>query len=243
MPEGPSIVILKEAIARFNRKTIIKASGTATIDVKRLESKTIRHIKTWGKHLLICFDGFFIRIHLLMFGTYFVDSKKAGPPRLGLTFKKGQLNFYTCAVKQTEGSPDEVYDWSADVMNAKWDSKKALGKIKELPAALICDLLLDQEIFSGVGNIIKNEILFTCRIHPQSLAGNIPAAKKRALVKEASNYSFDFLRWKKEGVLKKHWQVYTKKTCPRCDISLEKAYPGKTKRRSFFCNNCQVKYS
>lgn len=243
MPEGPSIVILKEAIARFNRKKISKASGTATIDLKRLNNKTIRQIKTWGKHLLICFDGFFIRIHLLMFGTYFIDSKKPGPPRLGLVFKNGQLNFYTCAVKLTEGSPDEVYDWSADVMNTKWDGKKATGKLRELQAAFICDVLLDQEIFSGVGNIIKNEILFACRIHPRSLAGKIPAAKKRALVKKAASYSFDFLGWKKEGTLKKHWQVYTKKTCPRCNIPLEKAYPGKTKRRSFFCNNCQVKYS
>lgn len=243
MPEGPSIVILKEAIARFSRKKIIKACGTAAIDLKRLENKSIRHIKTWGKHLLICFDGFFVRIHLLMFGTYYIDSRKKGPPRLGFTFKNGELNFYTCAVKLTEGTADEVYDWTADVMNKQWDGKKAIKKIKEVQDALICDVLLDQAIFSGVGNIIRNEILFNCRIHPQSRAKNIPAAKKRALVKEAAGYSVDFLRWKKEGVLKKHWQVYSRKTCPRCNIPLTKAYPGKTKRRSFFCNNCQVKYS
>ena len=242
MPEGPSIVILKETIAPFKGKKLLKASGNAAIDMHRLENKTIRSIRTWGKHLLICFDGFFVRIHLLMFGTYLINSKKTTPLKLGLQFKNGQLNFYTCAVKIIEGGPNDTYDWSADIMNKKWDGRKAIKKLKQTPDALICDLLLDQEIFSGLGNIIRNEILFISRIHPQSTMAAIPPARLRALVKEAVSYSFDFLQWKKEGTLKKHWLAYSKKICPRCHIPLIKSYPGKTKRRSFFCNNCQEKY-
>jgi endonuclease-8 len=242
MPEGPSIVILQEAIARFNRKKVVEATGNAKIDMKRLEGKTIRSIKTWGKHLLICFDGFFIRIHLLMFGTYRINERKETAPRLSLQFKKDELNFYTAAIKLVEGDPDDVYDWSADVMNKNWDAKKALKKIKENGAELICDVLLDQAIFSGVGNIIKNEILFITRIHPKSKVGKIPVARVKALIAEAVSYSFDFLRWKKAFELKKHWLAYGKKTCPRCKIPLHKEYPGKRKRRSFFCDNCQVAY-
>ena len=242
MPEGPSIVILKEAIAQFNHKKVLKASGNAKIDMKRMEGKTIRRIESWGKHLLICFDGFYIRIHLLMFGTYRINEKKTTPLRLGLQFKKDELNFYTAAIIMKDGDPDEAYDWSADVMNEAWDQKKALKKLKAYPDELICDVLLDQEIFSGVGNIIKNEILFITRIHPESKVGKIPAVKMKALVKEAVSYSFDFLRWKKAFELKKHWLAYGKKTCPRCKIPLHKEYPGKRERRSFFCDNCQVLY-
>jgi endonuclease VIII len=242
MPEGPSIVILKEAIARFNRKKILNATGNAKIDMKRLENKTIRSIRSWGKHLLICFDGFFIRIHLLMFGTYRINETKTTPLRLGLRFKNDELNFYTCAVRLVEGDPDEIYDWTADVMNELWDEKKALKKLKEQPGELICDALLDQDIFSGVGNIIKNEILFITCIHPESKTGTIPAKKLNVLVKEAVSYSFDFLKWKKAFELKKHWLAYGKKTCPRCQIKLHKEYPGVRKRRSFFCNNCQERY-
>lgn len=242
MPEGPSIVILKETIARFNHKKVLKATGNAKIDMERLQNKTIHNIRSWGKHLLICFDGFFIRIHLLMFGTYRINETKTTPLKLGLTFKKDALNFYTCAVKLEEGDPDETYDWSADVMNDQWDAKKAFQKVKSNPDAMICDVLLDQAIFSGVGNIIKNEILFITRIHPESRAGNIPAAKMKALIKEAVGYSFDFLRWKKALELKKHWLAYGKKICPCCKIPLHKAYPGVRKRRSFFCNHCQVLY-
>ena len=242
MPEGPSIIILKETISRFNRKKILAATGKAPIDMDRLQGKTIRAIKTWGKHLLICFDGFFVRIHLLMFGTYLVNETKKTPLQLGLTCKNATLNFYTCSVKLAEGDVNDAYDWSADVMNADWNGKKARKKLKAEPTQLVCDALMDQDIFSGVGNIIKNEILFISRIHPESKVGKIPGPKMKELVDQAALYPFDFLRWKKAGTLKKHWLAYAKKICPRCHIPLHKAYPGKAKRRSFFCNNCQEKY-
>jgi endonuclease-8 len=107
---------------------------------------------------------------------------------------------------------------------------------------MACDALLDQNIFAGVGNIIKNEVLFRIRLHPESLVGNVPEPVINELIAEARNYSFDFLEWKKAFVLKKHWLAHTKKTCPRCNIPFVKKYAGKTKRRSFFCTNCQVLY-
>ena len=107
---------------------------------------------------------------------------------------------------------------------------------------LSCDALLDQNIFSGSGNIIKNEVLFRIKVHPLSKVGALPAKQLNALVREARNYSFDFLEWKKAFVLKKHWLAHTKSTCPRCKIPLIKEYLGKTQRRSFFCNNCQELY-
>jgi endonuclease-8 len=107
---------------------------------------------------------------------------------------------------------------------------------------LACDALLDQNIFAGCGNIIKNEVLFRIRVHPESRLGKLPTKQLNALIKEARKYSFDFLQWKKQYVLKKHWLAHTKKTCARCKIPLIKKHLGKTNRRSFFCNKCQVIY-
>ncbi len=242
MPEGPSIIILKEAALFFKRKRVLKATGNAKIDLQKLQNKTVVDFKSWGKHFLICFDGFFLRIHLLMFGTYRINEKKDSMPRLSLQFKNGEMNFYTCSVQLIEKDPDEVYDWSSDVMNAKWDERKATKKLMEIPETLVCDALLDQTIFSGVGNIIKNEVLFRTRIHPLSKVGKLPLDQQEELLREAVQYSFDFLEWKKAFVLKKHWLVNGKKICPRCHIPLHKEYLGKTNRRSFFCNNCQALY-
>ena len=162
---------------------------------------------------------------------------------LSFLFENGELNFYACAVRLIAGNLNEIYDWSADVMSQEWDPAKAKKKLKALPEMLVCDALLDQNIFSGAGNIIKNEVLFRICVHPESKVGKLPTKQLNALIKEARNYSFDFLKWKKQFVLKKHWLAHTKKTCQRCKVPLVKQYLGRTNRRSFFCNNCQVLYA
>lgn len=124
-------------------------------------------------------------------------------------------------------------------MSKERNPAAALEKLSNLPNALACDVLLDQNIFAGVGNIIKNEVLFRIRVHPLSTMANLPPELKKSLVEEARNYSFDFLKWKKEFTLKAHWLAHAKKICPRCNIPLHKEYLGKTNRRSFFCTNCQ----
>lgn len=242
MPEGPSIVILKEALAPFEgRKVLAVAGSTRTIDLQQLKNKTVT-FKSWGKHFLICFPKFTIRIHFLLFGSYLINERKKATPRLQLHFTNGEVNFYACSIKMIEEPLDEVYDWSTDVMNKAWSDKKALDKLKEVPDMLVCDAALNQDIFAGAGNIFKNEVLFRIKVHPASEVGNLPLRKRKELVKEMVVYAFDFLKWKKAFVLKQHWQAHTKKICPRCNIPLIKKHMGKTNRRTFYCENCQKRY-
>jgi endonuclease-8 len=112
------------------------------------------------------------------------------------------------------------------VLSDAWDAAAARRKLRSMPDALVCDALLDQNVFAGVGNIIKNEVLFRIRVHPLSKLGALPAHKLRALVEQARQYSFDFLEWKKAFVLREHWLVHTKRSCPRCNVPLTKAYLG-----------------
>lgn len=107
---------------------------------------------------------------------------------------------------------------------------------------MVCDALLDQNIFAGVGNIIKNEVLFKIHVQPETKVGDLPSGKTDELVKEARDYSFQFLEWKKQFVLKKNWLAHTKKTCPQCNLPFTNKHLGKTNRRSFYCTNCQKLY-
>jgi endonuclease-8 len=244
MPEGPSIVILKEETLLFKGKKILSVEGnTKTIEKDLLKNKTVIDFKSWGKHFLICFKGFTVRIHFLLFGSYRVNEPKDSPVRLGLKFKNGTLNFYACSVKMLEGDLDELYDWKTDVMNDQWEPSEAKKRLKTIPDALVCDALLNQTIFAGVGNIIKNEVLYRIKVHPQSTIGKLPAVKLNQLIKEARNYSFDFLKWKKKYELKKHWLAHTKKTCVNCNGPITKQYLGTTNRRTFFCVRCQKLYT
>lgn len=243
MPEGPSIVILRELTESFSGKEILHAEGNSKIDIERLVGKKIHAIRSWGKHFLIEFAGFSLRIHFLMFGSYRINERKDAVPRLSLQFSAHhELNFYSCAVKYIESPLDEIYDWRTDVMAAQWSPAIALKKLRALPEKFVCDALLDQDLFAGVGNIIKNEVLFRIRVHPLSTVGGLSPAKLRDLVKHARQYSFEFLEWKKRYVLREHWLAHNKRDCPRCKIPYTKAHLGKTNRRSFFCERCQKKY-
>jgi endonuclease-8 len=241
--EGPSLLILKEQVKIFKRRKICKASGTVTkIEPKMLAGERIVDFKTWGKHFLIVFKSFSLRIHFLMFGSYRINEGKVVTPKLQFKFDNGELNLYACSIERLDEDLATVYDWSGDIMNDLWNPAKARRKIRKHPEVTVSDILLDQNIFGGVGNIIKNEVLFRIRVHPETSVGSLPPRKLAALIREARNYSFDFYRWKKVFALSKNWLIYTKRKCPECKGPVTKRYTGLTRRRSFVCERCQIFY-
>ncbi|UZT98798.1 endonuclease [Chryseobacterium fluminis] len=244
MPEGPTIVLMKEDLQKFTGKKVIKADGNAQFEKAPLEGKILLEIRTFGKQTYLVFDEFAIRIHLLMFGSYEVDenTKPDRQLRLSLNFKEGAVYFYTCNVKRVDLEFLSGIDWEADVMSDGWNAEKAKKKLKSNPEMMVCDALMDQDIFSGVGNIIKNEVLFRIGVQPESMLGKMPARKISELITEARNYSFDFLQWKRDFVLKKHWLAHTKKICPKCGNKMIKKQTGLGKRRSFYCETDQKLY-
>jgi endonuclease-8 len=245
MPEGPSIYIITEAIRPLLKGQIVAtAHGNAKIDMQAITGKKVMGVRSWGKHLLISFPGITIRIHFLMWGSYSINDQTRPDRSLRLCLATGdnRIFFYTCAIKVLEKNWKEDYDWEADLLSKKWNASRARKKLKALPEIMVCDAILDQNIFAGAGNIFKNEVLYRIKVHPETKIKNLPPRKLTELVNEVHNYSYDFLEWKKQFVLKKNWLAHTKRTCKRCDLPLIKKHMGKTQRRTFFCKNCQVKY-
>jgi endonuclease-8 len=244
VPEGPSIVILREEAAGFEGHVVSKVAGNSRLDLQRMRGERITALCSWGKHFLIRFPTFAMRVHFMLFGSYRINERREAAPRMSLQFKGGgELNFYACSLRYIEGDLDAVYDWSADVMADAWDPARARRKLRARPEMLAADALLDQTIFSGVGNIIKNEVLHRIRVHPESQVGALSPRKLGELVKQAREYSFDFLRWKKAFELRKHYQVHTRTICPRDGNRLTyRAKLGRAQRRAFFCEHCQKLY-
>jgi endonuclease-8 len=243
MPEGPALVILKEEVKPFKGKQVIAAGGYSGIDTSLILKQKINDFKTWGKIFLIIFPTCTVRIHFLLFGSYSINERKENTnPRLCLQFKKGELNFYMCSAKILQNDLNEIFDWSADVMNPEWDEQAALDKLMNSKDTLVCDALINQDIFSGVGNIIKNEVLYRVGVHPLSKIGSLKRYKLVQLIRETRTYSFDFLKWKKEGVLQENWKVHRKECCPKHDTPLKMKILGKAKRKAYYCEKCQVLY-
>jgi endonuclease-8 len=167
--EGPSIVILVEEAQKFIGQRVKECAGSSkVIDPKALCGQKLMDLKSWGKHFLLIFERQILKVHFLLFGSYRIDDSRPGlAPRLSLRFKSGEIFFYACSIRELTEPLSSLYDWKIDVMSPEWDEKRVVNKLAKEGDALLCDVLLDQEIFAGVANIIKNEVLFRLRLHPR----------------------------------------------------------------------------
>ncbi len=238
--EGPSLVLLVEQLKPFTKKKILAAQGVAPVNLEMIANGSLKAVKSWGKHLLLVFDKTIIRIHFLMFGSYRINATIERDPKLSLKFAEGTVNFYSCAVKEISKEDFKAYDWTIDLMAKEWDEKIVVKRLRSQPNAMICDLLMDQDIFPGLGNIIKNEVLYLRRQQPEVRLKELSAKEQLALVRESRNYCFQFYEWKKIDQLKRNWKIFRKRKCPECrgDLSIRKT--GFGQRVSFFCTNCQL---
>ena len=189
MPEGPSILHLKNQLLPFKGKIVTEAGGYGPMPTGWINGKKLSDIKTWGKHLLFIFSNGTVWVHLGLFGDVLVNERKKVNRSFYLEFATGEINGYVVRAEKLPASPAKVYDWRTDVLSKDFDPLYVKSLIKEKISKTIGDVLMDQKIFSGVGNILRNETLYRAGIHPLSVTGKIPAAKITRLVKEASKYA------------------------------------------------------
>jgi endonuclease-8 len=240
--EGPSLVIACEEFKPFLKQEITSATGTASLPFDQIQGSKIEKVESWGKHLILNFSSLTVRIHFLMFGSYRIQNpRKNRIPKLELHFGREKIFFYSCAIKNLSEDWRKMYDWSTDLMSTKWDAKKALAKMRARQSEMVCDILMDQKIFSGLGNIMKNEILFLLKMHPETKIENLSSARQRNLVKTAESYAWQFYAWKKINQLKRNWQIMRKPRCPECKGKVKKRPTGKLARISHYCSKCQKK--
>jgi endonuclease VIII len=247
--EGPSLYLASQQLQPFVGKTVKSLSGNTKIGKERLLNKEVLEIFSWGKHLVFQFDEFAIRTHFMLFGTFEAtidgvqvtgDYKRAYEPRLKLDFDNGEIEMFNCSIKFIESKDAKgEYDFSIDVMSKDWDEKKALKNVLTNPKEQIADVLLDQEIFAGVGNMIKNEVLSIVKVNPKVLVGDLSESKLKKIVKVAHDFSWQFYKWRKEFVLRKNLKVHRKKYCPHCEAQIIREKTGKRQRWSYFCPVCQ----
>ena len=254
--EGPSLYLAAEQLRPLRGERLLEVSGNTKTDKERLAGRVVRDIFPWGKHLVFQFDTFAVRIHFMLFGTFEAevdgvwvtgDYRRARVPRLALTFARGQVLIFNCSVKFIESpSAKRDYDFSIDIMSRAWDPQQAL---RNLPGRgpgpgrgdeQIADVLLDQQVFAGVGNIIKNEVLSLTRTHPQQTVGSIDGRKLKRIIAEARAFSKQFLRWRRKFVLRKNLKVHRRGTCPHCAGKLSREKTGKRMRWSYWCPRCQL---
>lgn len=161
-------------------------------------------------------------------------------PRLAFAFENGQIEMYNCSVLIIEHPRlKTTYNYAADIMSPTWDSALAYGKMKKSLDVEIGDVLLDQNIFGGVGNIIKNEVVSLARLNPQETVRDLSPQERKKLIALARFFSMRFYKWRKKFVLRRNLKIHRKGVCPHCGGKVAHLKTGTRRRWSHYCPVCQ----
>ncbi|EOA95454.1 Endonuclease VIII-like 3 [Anas platyrhynchos] len=139
-----------------------------------LTGHVYRGVETLGKELFMYFDQKALRIHFGMNGSMRINpdgskDRNGALPVLEIQLTEDTICFFgvTTEYRKAAESEQKVRMMeSLDVCSPKFSFLRAESEIKQQKTRMLCDVLLDQTVLPGVGNIIKNEALFDSGLHP-----------------------------------------------------------------------------
>lgn len=260
MPEGDS---LHRIAARFRPAL----EGVPVLEVylrdrgrvAALEGKKVTKVEAIGKHLLIHFEtGYTLRVHLGMKGRFskrpLVEASSSAVVRLATASDAFVCtNAYQAELirgarlrghaKLGRLGPDLL---QADV---DLDQVVARARFSGHAAREIGDLVLDQTVAAGIGNVYKSEVLFIERVHPKTKVAEIAPEKLRGLFERASALMrANVSTWERVTVpedvrlaSRVNHYVYKRngRRCLVCETRIETIAQGRMARTTYFCPRCQ----
>lgn len=197
MPEGHTLRRLADELhAAFGGRVVRVSSpqGRFAADAEVLDRTTLLGADSAGKHLFVEFDGErFVHVHLGLIGSFDVhaDAEGVAPPvgqvRLRLLSDGPGPSSYAdlrgatrCDLVGPERKAAVIARLGPDPLRPDADPARAWSRISRSPRA-IGDLLMDQEVLAGVGNVYRAEVLFRHRIHPLRPGRTLRAGQWRAI--------------------------------------------------------------
>ncbi|XP_052681749.1 endonuclease 8-like 3 [Crassostrea angulata] len=266
MVEGPGCKIKGEKIKSKLMKQAVKAvsgnavdreikpkKGQVTSQFDVLIGRRLTGVQTLGKELFMYFGDVCLRVHFLMAGSFRVNGqaldkdygKLTETPSLQVNFSTDVLTFYKSAAQIRESvSCSSRYDalHDLDICSPVFNHQRAVTMVMEQSDRQVCDVLLDQTILPGVGNIIKNEALFDSGIKPSSKVQQLSKELVSHLVKMTRDFSLIFYKCRKTGTnLNQYMKIYNKRKCGQCEGKVTITRIGDDSERvTYYCPNCQT---
>ena len=197
MPEGHTLRKLADDLtAAFAGCTVWVSSpqGRFAADAEQLDGARLVGADSAGKHLFVELEGErFVHVHLGLIGTFAVHTGVAQVPdpvgqvRLRLVAgEPGALSYadlrgaIVCDLIGAERRAEVLGRLGPDPLRPDADPDLAWRRISRSPRA-IGDLLMDQKVLAGVGNVYRAEVLFRHRIHPLRPGSTLRVGQWRAM--------------------------------------------------------------
>jgi endonuclease-8 len=257
MPEGDTLRHAELRIApllegrRLERVWFRRSLALTPRAGQRVES-----VRAVGKHLLIELDrNLTLDTHLGMGGWWSTmpseRTPRPGPKlRIALTVAEGHALCYAAPTIRTfvrDGGPTPVDHLGPDLSDEHPDLEEVMARIDRFasPERPVADVLLDQRIAAGIGNLFKSEALFAVGVHPMTPIGTVDLPTRRRLWSTAHRQLRANARPgpRRTTATGSGLAVYGRHHggCPRCDGAIEyvPAGPGASTRSSYWCPVCQ----
>jgi len=248
VPEGDSLRRLATRLAPLVGATLERVTTQGL--VRALAGRTVTSVDAHGKHLLIDLDdGTQIRTHLGMNGRVrdydrergeeIVAGTSAGRASLVLVTRDHLYLWLTArtveiAARRAPMRGMAVAALGPDVLAGDFDSRQAASRAAVHSDRAIGDVLLDQRVVAGIGNIWKCESLFAAGIEPRMRTSSLTQDKLAQLYAAAHDLMTASVRGGRAP-----YRVYLQHQCAVCGSTIERAQLGVPPRWTWWCPRCQ----
>jgi endonuclease VIII len=261
VPEGDTVHKIAAYLApRFVGRTIEHIELRDGEAARALTGRPITGVFARGKHLFIVIDDErAIRSHLGMHGSWhrYAPGENWQKPRARASVVLGVGGEdYVCfnAMEVELVEQDSVRErivhgrLGPDLIADAFDTDALVARAREFlePASLLADVLLDQRVASGIGNVYKSEVLFIERLLPQVELGATPDALLAACYRRGAELLRQNLgrgprvtRFERDGAGRTWAYGRDGRPCLRCDGRIEMARLGRHQRSTYWCSGCQ----
>ena len=274
MPEGDTIfraartlhlALAGKQVTKF--ETVLPALSRIHDDAP-LTGRTIERVESRGKNLLMVFSGdLILRTHMRMNGSWHIY-------RAGERWRKGRSHMrvvvgagefvavaFNVPVAEFVSSRDlkrhaDLAAIGPDFLEAEFDLEGAIARIRRRPHTSIAELLLNQRVVAGIGNVYKSEVLFLCGINPLVKSEQVSDEDLRRILETARKLmSMNVRAGADSGIVtytgfrrttgrsdpsERLW-VYRRggKPCRKCGTPIQRRKTGTDARSTYWCPSCQ----
>lgn len=244
-------------------KVLYKGIVTNNLDFfkENLINNEIIDITTKGKWILFKLKHFYLLSHLRMEGKYFIKTKEESIEKhehVIFYFKDFTLRYHDTRkfgkmilIRDNELNTFETLRKLGPEPNSKELTKEYLYDKLQKKQTNIKNLLLDQTIINGLGNIYANEVLFASHINPTKLGSELTIEECENII-DASNKIIEHATREGGTTIKSYTSSlgvqgnYQKYLCvhmkenEKCSVCGNKILKIKLNGRStYYCPNCQ----
>lgn len=249
MPEGDTIwrtaralekALAGEEVVRFEAPRLTFRPFTPGTVVDGVEAV--------GKHCVVHFDdGRSLRTHMRMTGSWHLyrpgerwQRSRASMRVLVEVAPWVAVCFAAPVVELTTREDVAVDHLGPDLCAPDPDLDTALARMASLcpPETPIGEVLLDQRVAAGIGNLFKSEACFACGIDPFTPVGEVDGDNRRKLLATASAQLRAGLHGERAPSF-----VYGRRDrpCRRCGTPISWAPQGAHRRGTYWCPTCQLR--